>query len=407
MGANPSFEKMENSDDLIVITVNGPDAPGIVSSIISILSVNAVKIIDIEQIVIRKLILLSMMLDLRESKGGQISLLKDLLLEARRLNVELDFKIVSVNEHLQYDKNFMYAVTCLGEQITADVLAQISHAIYSENVNIERITQLGQGELSCIEMIVKTDKTINVPDMTRKLLSISSDFGVDIAVQKENIFRRSKRLVVMDMDSTLIQVEVIDELAKVAGNAEEVRGITRKAMNGELSFNESLNKRVEFLRGLDENILDEIYHNIPFTPGAKKLVKILKKLGYKTAVISGGFTFFTDRLKNELGLDYAFANKLEIKNGKLTGKVIGDIINGEFKAKLLEEIANKENISLDQVVAIGDGANDLLMLDKAGLGIAFNAHKTVREKADYNISQKNLDSIIYLLGISEKEKNTI
>ncbi|KAA3597852.1 MAG: phosphoserine phosphatase SerB [Candidatus Scalindua sp. AMX11] len=398
---------MENSDDLIVITVNGPDAPGIVSSIISILSVNAVKIIDIEQIVIRKLILLSMMLDLRESKGGQISLLKDLLLEARRLNVELDFKIVSVNEHLQYDKNFMYAVTCLGEQITADVLAQISHAIYSENVNIERITQLGQGELSCIEMIVKTDKTINVPDMTRKLLSISSDFGVDIAVQKENIFRRSKRLVVMDMDSTLIQVEVIDELAKVAGNAEEVRGITRKAMNGELSFNESLNKRVEFLRGLDENILDEIYHNIPFTPGAKKLVKILKKLGYKTAVISGGFTFFTDRLKNELGLDYAFANKLEIKNGKLTGKVIGDIINGEFKAKLLEEIANKENISLDQVVAIGDGANDLLMLDKAGLGIAFNAHKTVREKADYNISQKNLDSIIYLLGISEKEKNTI
>jgi phosphoserine phosphatase len=243
--------------------------------------------------------------------------------------------------------------------------------------------------------------------MTRKLLSISSDFGVDIAVQKEDIFRRSKRLVVMDMDSTLIQVEVIDELAKSAGHGEEVSGITSKAMNGELSFNESLNKRVELLRGLDENILDEIYHNIPFTPGAKKLVKILKKLGYKTAVISGGFTFFTDRLKNELGLDYAFANKLEIKDGKLTGKVLGEIINGEAKAKILEDIANKEDISLDQVVAIGDGANDLLMLDKAGLGIAFNAHKTVREKADYNISQENLDSIIYLLGISEKEKNAI
>jgi len=398
---------MENSDDFIVITVNGPDAPGIVSSITSILSENAVKIIDIEQIVIRKLILLSMMLDLRESKGGQISLLKDLLLEAKRLNVELDFKIASYDEHLQHDNNFMYAVTCLGEKITAQVVAQISNAIYSENVNIERITQLSQGELSCIEMIVKTDKTINVQDMTGKLLSISSDFGVDIAVQKENIFRRSKRLVVMDMDSTLIQVEVIDELAKSAGHGEEVSGITSKAMNGELSFNESLNKRVELLRGLDENVLDEIYHNIPFTPGAKKLVKILKKLGYKTAVISGGFTFFTDRLKNELGLDYAFANKLEIKDGKLTGKVLGEIINGESKAEILEDIANKENISLDQVVAIGDGANDLLMLDKAGLGIAFNAHKTVREKADYNISQKNLDSIIYLLGISEKEKNTI
>ena len=398
---------MENSDDFIVITVNGPDAPGIVSSITSILSENAVKIIDIEQIVIRKLILLSMMLDLRESKGGQISLLKDLLLEAKRLDVELDFKIASYDEHLQHDNNFMYAVTCLGEEITAQVVAQISNAIYSENVNIERITQLSQGELSCIEMIVKTDKTINVQDMTRKLLSISSDFGVDIAVQKENIFRRSKRLVVMDMDSTLIQVEVIDELAKSAGHGEEVSGITSKAMNGELSFNESLNKRVELLRGLDENVLDEIYHNIPFTPGAKKLVKILKKLGYKTAVISGGFTFFTDLLKNELGLDYAFANKLEIKEGKLTGKVLGEIINGEFKAKILEDIADKEDISLDQVVAIGDGANDLLMLDKAGLGIAFNAHKTVREKADYNISQKNLDSIIYLLGISEKEKNTI
>ncbi len=398
---------MENSDDFIVITVNGPDAPGIVSSITSILSENAVKIIDIEQIVIRKLILLSMLLDLRESKGGQISLLKDLLLEARRLNVQLDFKIASDNEHLEYDKDFMYAVTCLGGVITAQVVAQISNAICSENVNIERITQLSQGELSCIEMIVKTDKTLNVHDMTRKLLSISSDFGVDIAVQKEDIFRRSKRLVVMDMDSTLIQVEVIDELAKSAGNGEEVSGITSKAMNGELSFNESLNKRVEFLKGLDESALDEIYHNIPFTPGAKKLVKILKKLGYKTAVISGGFTFFTDRLKNELGLDYAFANELEIKDGKLTGKVLGEIINGEFKAKILEDIADKEDITLDQVVAIGDGANDLLMLDKAGLGIAFNAHKAVREKADYNISQKNLDSIIYLLGISEKEKNTI
>lgn len=398
---------MENSDDFIVITVSGPDAPGIVSSITSILSENAVKIIDIEQIVIRKLILLSMLLDLRESKGGQITLLKDLLLGARRLNVELDFKIASDNEHLENDKNFMYAVTCLGEKITAQVVAQISNAIYSENVNIERITQLSRGELSCIEMIVKTDKTINVQDMTRKLLSISSEFGVDIAVQKEDIFRRSKRLVVMDMDSTLIQVEVIDELAKAAGSGEEVSGITSKAMNGELSFNESLNKRVELLRGLDENVLDEIYLNIPFTPGAKKLVKILKKLGYKTAVISGGFTFFTDRLKDELGLDYAFANELEIVDGKLTGYVLGEIINGESKAKILEDIAGKEGVSLDQVVAIGDGANDLLMLDKAGLGIAFNAHKTVREKADYNISQKNLDSIIYLLGISEKEKNTI
>ena len=398
---------MEDSGDFIVITVNGPDAQGIVSSFTSILSENEVRIVDIEQIVIHNLILLSMLLDLRQSKGGQISLLKDLLLEAKRLNVDLDFKVASREDQLQYDNNFLYAITCLGDTITVDVVARISEAMYSENVNIERIRQLSQGELSCVEMIVNTDKSINVRDMTRKLLSISSEFGVDIAVQKENIFRRSKRLVVMDMDSTLIQVEVIDELAKAVGRGDEVSAITRKAMNGEISFNESLDKRVWLLAGLGEEALDKIYNNIPFTPGAKKFIKILKKIGYKTAVISGGFTFFTDRLKKELGLDYAFANNLEIKNGKITGKVTGRIINGEFKAKILEDIANKEEITLDQVVAIGDGANDLLMLDKAGLGIAFNAHKAVREKADYNISQKNMDSILYLLGISEKEKNTI
>ena len=398
---------MEDSGDFIVITVNGPDAQGIVSSFTSILSENEVRIVDIEQIVIHNLILLSMLLDLRQSKGGQISLLKDLLLEAKRLNVDLDFKVASRDDQLQYDNNFLYAITCLGDKITADVLARISKAMYSENVNIERIRQLSQGELSCVEMIVNTDKLINVRDITRKLLSISSESGVDIAVQKENIFRRSKRLVVMDMDSTLIQVEVIDELAKAVGRGDEVSAITRKAMNGEISFNESLDKRVCLLAGLGEEALDKIYNNIPFTPGAKKFIKILKKIGYKTAVISGGFTFFTDRLKKELGLDYAFANNLEIKDGKITGKVTGRIINGEFKAKILEDIANKEEITLDQVVAIGDGANDLLMLDKAGLGIAFNAHKAVREKADYNISQKNMDSILYLLGISEKEKNTI
>jgi len=269
---------MEDSGDFIVITVNGPDAQGIVSSFTSILSENEVRIVDIEQIVIHNLILLSMLLDLRQSKGGQISLLKDLLLEAKRLNVDLDFKVASREDQLQYDNNFLYAITCLGDKITADVLARISRAMYSENVNIERITQLSQGELSCVEMIVNTDKSINVRDITRKLLSISSEFGVDIAVQKENIFRRSKRLVVMDMDSTLIQVEVIDELAKAVGRGDEVSAITRRAMNGEIGFNESLDKRVGLLAGLDEEALDKIYNNIPFTPGAKKFIKILKKI---------------------------------------------------------------------------------------------------------------------------------
>jgi len=393
--------------NLIVITVTGQDYPGILSSFTKILSKHNVKIVDIEQVVVRKLILLSMLLGLPESKKTEDSILKDLLLESNKLNLHLDFKLASEEEQSWIDKRFLYAVTCLGEEISAELLAHISSVLSSENVNIERITKLSQGEMSCVEMKVNTCKAISTCDITRKLLAISSDFGVDVAVQKENIFRRSKRLVVMDMDSTLIQVEIIDELARFAGVGEQVSEITSKAMGGELSFNKALSERVALLEGLDESVLDKVYNDMPFTPGAKKFIKVLKKLGYKTVVISGGFNFFTKRLKKELGLDYTFANELEIQNGKLTGKVLGNIINAEGKAEILCKIASDEKIELDQVVAIGDGANDLLMLDKAGLGIAFNAKKVVREKARYNISRKNLDSITYLLGISEKEKNLI
>jgi len=398
---------MSDSGNLIVITVTGQDYPGIVSSFTKILSRNKVIIVDIEQVVIHKLILLSILLDLKNCGESEASLLKDLLLESKNLNLQLDFKIVSQEEDMWGDKRFMYAVTCLGDTIHAEVLAQVSTVLSSENVNIERITKLNKGKLSCVEMIVNTSKLINIRDMTRKLMCVSSEFGVDIAVQKENIFRRSKRLVVMDMDSTLIQVEIIDELAAAAGVGEKVSNITSRAMDGELSFDESLHERVALLKGLPESVLEEVCKQIPFTLGAKKFVKILKKLGYKTVVISGGFSFFTKRLQKELDLDYSFANTLEICDGQLTGRVIGDVINAKSKADILCKIAENESIALDQVVAIGDGANDLLMLDKAGLGIAFNAKKIVREKADYNISRKNLDSIIYLLGISEKEKNLI
>jgi len=211
-------------------------------------------------------------------------------------------------------------------------------------------------------------------------------------------------LVVMDMDSTLIQTEVIDELAKQKGVFKKISLITRRAMNGELNFSQSLKKRVGLLKGLDEKNLQTVYRNLKLTPGAARLLKILKRLGYKTALISGGFTYFTDRLKKNLGLDYSFANRLETKNGKLTGKVLGPIINAQKKALILEALAKKEKISLDQTIAIGDGANDLLMLTKAGLGIAFNAKPRVREQAHYAISKRpRLDSILYLLGISERE----
>ncbi len=396
---------MDESGEYILITISGSDCPGIVSSIVEVLSKNNIKIVDIEQVVIHGLILLSLLVDLKKHQDKEGVLLKDLLVATKKLNLELNFKML--NGQLDCKKHLLYAVTCLGKDVSAEVLGKITSVLSSENVNIERINQLSRGTLSCIEMIVNTCQAINIRDMTRRLLSISSDYGVDIAVQKENIFRKSKRLVVMDMDSTLIQVEVIDELAKHAGVGDKVIDITHMAMNGKISFNEALKERVALLRGLDEKVLTNVYKAIPFTDGAKSFIKILKQLGYKTALISGGFSFFTDRIEKDLGLDYTFANNLEIRDGKVTGKVLGRIINAEYKASILEDIAKVEGIPLDQVVAIGDGANDLLMLNKAGLGIAFNAKQSVREKADYHISQKNLDSVIYLLGISEREKNSI
>jgi len=275
--------------------------------------------------------------------------------------------------------------------------------IIAKGTNIEKISKLAWGKLNCLEIIAGSNAPVPLKELTGYFVPISHESGVDIAVQRENLFRKSKRLVVMDMDSTLIQVEVIDELAACAGIGDKVRSITERAMNGEMDFSQSLRERVALLEGLDEKALDEVYRSLPLTSGAESLIKILKRLGYKTAIISGGFDYFTDRLKEHLGLDYAFSNRLEIKDGKLTGRVVGDIIDGARKAAILEEIAKGEGFLLDQVIAIGDGANDLPMLGRAGLGIAFNAKKTVREAANYSISQKSLDSILYLLGINEKE----
>jgi phosphoserine phosphatase len=270
-------------------------------------------------------------------------------------------------------------------------------------INIERINKLTRGQLRCVEFFINVPRDIDLKGMTRQLLTAGGGLGVDIAVQKENLYRRAKRLVVMDMDSTLIQIEVIDQLALLAGVGDQVAAITHQAMNGELDFSQALRQRVALLEGLSETALEKVYRDIPFTPGARNLVSILRRLGFKTAVISGGFDFFTDRLKAELGLDYAFANALEIVDGKVTGRVLGPIVDGQRKAELLEEIAAKEKITLSQVIAIGDGANDLPMLGKAGLGIAFNAKARVREQTEYHISQGSLDSILYLLGIAEWE----
>jgi phosphoserine phosphatase len=280
----------------------------------------------------------------------------------------------------------------------------IAQTLGIHGINIERMNRLAQGNLEAIEFILSVDNTYSdFGKLKRLLFKVAFENNFDLAVQPENLYRRSKRLIVMDMDSTLIQQEVIDEIAEEAGKKAEVSEITKEAMMGKLDFCESLTQRVSLLEGLPETVLVKVLDRINLTPGADILINILKKMGFKIAVISGGFTFFTDYFREKLGLDYSYANELEIVNGVLTGKVKGEIIDRAGKAKILRQLATQEKILLDQTVAIGDGANDLDMLEAAGLGVAFNAKPTVRDKAGAFISQPSLDSVLYLLGVSQKE----
>ncbi|ALC17246.1 phosphoserine phosphatase [Desulfuromonas soudanensis] len=392
---------------MVLITLTGPDKPGIIASVTGQIAEAGARIRDIEQTVTHTLLSLSVLIDFASGDADGKPLIKELLFLAKELGLDLDFQVIGEAEYRRKTTRHAYVVTIMGGEVNAKALARVSRILADHQVNIERITKLTQGQLRCVEFLITAPPELDVKRLTRKLLHAATSLGVDIAVQKESLYRRAKRLVVMDMDSTLIQIEVIDELARLAGVGAEVAEITERAMNGELDFQEALRARVALLKGLEASALEQVYRTIPFTPGAKTLVRILKRLGFKTAVISGGFKFFTDRLKEELGLDYAYANQLEIIDGIVTGGVVGPIIDGARKAQLLEEIAAGEGITLDQVIAIGDGANDLPMLGKAGLGIAFNAKARVREQADTHINQQSLDSILFLLGLSEREMEEI
>jgi phosphoserine phosphatase len=391
-----------NKQQQILISVSGQDRPGITAGLTHLISAMDANLLDIEQVVTHSLLSLSMIVSLNSDRSHR-DLLKELLFKAHELGVHLTFQVLEEEGLKKQANKQTYVITCLGDEVNAKVIARLSAILFEEGINIEKIGKLTQDKLNCLEMIINAEKTIHPREMTKKLLQLNAEFGVDIAVQKESLFRRSKRLIVMDMDSTLVQMEGIDELAKEAGVGPRVAQITERAMNGELNFKEALRERVRLLKGLPEETLQKVYDRIPFTPGAKELIRVLQKMGYKTAVLSGGFNYFTDRLKKELNLDYAYSNQLEIIGGKLTGEVLGDIVDGTRKGELTEEITAKEGLSLDQVIAIGDGANDLLMIGKAGLGIAFNAKPKVREAAQYSITRKNLDSILYLLGISDRD----
>jgi len=294
-------------------------------------------------------------------------------------------------------------ITAIGPTLGAAHLHALASTLASEGANIEKIGRLSEDTLASVEIHAFLPHDRDSEVLKRTLLQVATSAGFDVSLQRESLFRRSKRLVVLDMDSTLIRIEVIDELARAAGVGAEVSKITERAMQGEMDYDESLRQRVGLLKGLDVAALDKIAADLPLTDGAETMVRVLKRLGYKIAIISGGFSRAAEALKRRLALDYAYSNNLEVQGNKLTGRVVGPIVNAQRKAELLETIAQAEGVLLDQVIAVGDGANDALMLERAGLGIAFHAKPKLRERADTSISSSGLDAILYLLGISARE----
>jgi phosphoserine phosphatase len=384
--------------DAIRITCTGVDRPGITAELAGILADAGATLVDVEQVVVDRTLNLAFVVSLPGEARAR-PLLKDVLWRARELGLEVDFDFDPKVE-LRPRPRPIWALTVLRSPITTELLAKLARTTERAGFNIERIQRLSSSDLSSAEFLLSGESGAE-KELRAGLLALRGELACDIALQRESLTRRSKRLVVMDMDSTLIQQEVIDELAVALGVVDKVSAITRRAMEGELDFDQALRERVRLLKGTPASALKDVLARIHLTPGAEELVRVLKRLGYRTAVISGGFIEVVEPIRQQLGLDYAFANKLEIQNDVLTGEVLGTIINRKRKAELLETIAQTERIELDQVIAIGDGANDLDMLHRAGLGIAFNAKRTVQEQAHAAINQPSLKSILYLLGIRD------
>lgn len=384
----------------ILVTVSGPDCPGITARLMRIISQYEVDVLDMGQAVTHSLLSLSFVLGFNTESNDGGNVLKDLLFDTNFMGLTLSYKVVEkeiITPEMEGDK---FIVTCVSPQkITASFVADLAHILAKHKINIERIDKISPREFSSMEISTSIPKSLDANLLKSELMGASTAHKIDIAFLKDNVFRRNKRMIVFDMDSTLIQTEVIDELAELLGVGQEVKAITEQAMNGKMDFDESLKLRVLKLKGLKVERMQEVLENLPLTAGVEEFIKTIKNLGYKVALISGGFSFFADALKKKLNLDYSFANELEIKDGLLTGLVTGTIVNANQKAILVKLIAQQENISLEQVVAIGDGANDLPMLATAGLGIAFHAKDIVKKEADHHLSHGSMTSILYFLGI--------
>ncbi len=399
--------------EIFLISVNGEDRPGVTHSLSTILATYDVTILDIGQAVIHKMLSLGMLVRVPDT-AHSAPILKDLLFKAHELGVQIQFEPVPVEDYnlwVSQQGKARHIITLLGERLEAEHIASVTELLATHGLNIDIIHRLSgripmdemaKAPYACVEMSVRGIAE-DADELRARFLQLSHDTGIDIAFQADDLYRRHRRLVAFDMDSTLIQTEVIDELAKAAGVGEEVSTITEAAMRGELDFKESLRQRLALLKGLDESVMAGIAERLPLTDGAERLLSMLNHLGYTTAIISGGFTYFGNYLQKKLGVDYVFANELEIIDGKLTGNVIGDIVDGEKKADCLRQLAQEENISLHQVVAVGDGANDLPMLRLAGLGIAFRAKPLVIQHARHALSTVGLDGILYLIGVRDRE----
>lgn len=399
--------------EILLINVAGEDKPGITSAVSRVLDEHGADILDIGQAVIHDNLNLGILVMIPD--GQQSALVqKEILFSLHAMDMRVRFQPISESsyEHwVEQQGKPRHIVTLLARRVAAHHIARVTAVTVEQGLNIDKITRLsGRVPLERIEANTKAcvefslrGIPVDLTALRASLLELSAELDIDVAYQEDNIYRRNRRLVVFDMDSTLIEAEVIDELAKEAGVGDEVAAITDAAMRGELDFKASFAERMKLLRGLDESVLAAVAGRLKLTEGAENLMSTLRLLGYRTAILSGGFDYFARHIQKQLGIDYIYANHLEVVDGQVTGRVCGEVVDGQRKAQLLREIAASENVSLEQVIAVGDGANDLPMLSIAGLGIAFRAKPLVKATAKQSISKLGLDGILYLMGLSDRD----
>ena len=405
------MENIEGKEEQILIRITGQDRPGLTAAVMGILARYNARILDIGQADIHSTLSLGILIRIDDTHSGQV--MKELLFKAEELNVNIGFAPISDDEYeswVDHQGKNRYILTVIGRSLSAKQIAAATKIIAEQGLNIDFIRRM-TGRMSikhpernvraCIEFSLRgTPKDREL--MQSKLMHLASEQEIDFSFQRDDMYRRMRRLICFDMDSTLIQTECIAELAARAGVGDKVKAITERAMRGEIDFKESFTERVALLKGLDVSVMQDIAEHMPITEGADRLMSVLKRCGYKIAILSGGFTFFGEQLRRRYGIDYVYANELEIdENGKLTGRYVGDIVDGKRKAELLKLIAQVEQVNLAQTIAVGDGANDLPMIAEAGLGIAFHAKPRVKATAQQSINNIGLDGVLYFLGFKD------